>query len=716
MRRRLVLLLLLLPGLGSIGARAAAAQGVRGVVVLPDSATPARGILLTATDARGEIVARALSDARGEFELRVPRPTRVTLRALRVGYRPTVFGALDLGAAAITVRVVLQREAVQLASITVRRSDACRSRDDSRTRVADVWEEARKALLAAETQRDSDGLVAEWTQFDRQIDTTGRRVVDQAVHLTRAPSNRPFRSEAAALLAKDGYVVERDGEVIYYAPDADVLLSDSFAATHCFRLQAPPDEGSTLIGLQFRPVDGARARRDIEGTFWIDRTSAELRSLEFAFTNMPAAADRAEPGGRVEFTRLPDGEWLVSRWHIRMPELQRVAQSTTTNNRVSIVGSPIRWRGTKVVGGEITQVERSGAVIFRARGSSLLVRLRPPPDDPTLPLHGAVVRLDGTDYAAVTDSLGAARFPLVLAGQYRISAMTERMTSARAQPAQEEVEIAGDSVSSVSVRLPSSASRGPVIAGTSPSLVGTVPVMPPARITRLRTEVEFIVSDSTDRPLVGVELVATDAMRTVHRLRSDSLGRALLVDLPAGDMRVEARLPGYYLAVGTVRVAEGRTPAAVLLERTSGVVLDAVRIEADAAERLDRHRDFERRRRDRLATVSFSRADIERRGVVSTWQMLSTVSAVELLVGPDGVVPISRRVNSLDLVAGRNCYMRLAIDGVVLHDVPINLGQHLPPPTEIHGIEVFAGPASIPSEYAGDFRNMACGLIAVWTR
>jgi hypothetical protein len=715
MPRLFLSLLLFLLGFSSGGAREVAAQEVRGIVVLPDAATPARGILLTATDSRGDVVGRALSDARGEFHLRVSRPMRVTVRALRVGFRPTVYGVVELGASTVTMRVVLKADPVQLASITVRRSDACRARDDGRTRVAEVWEEARKALLVTGTERDG-ALIAEWTQYDRQVDTTGRRIVDQAVHLTRSPSNRPFRSQDAALLAKDGYVVERDGEVIYYAPDADVLLSDSFAATHCFRLAAPPEDAPWLIGLAFRPIEAARARRDIEGTFWVDRRTAELQSLEFAFTNMPAVSERAEPGGRVEFTRLPDGEWLVSRWHIRMPELQRVAPSTSASARLSVVSSPIRWRGTKVVGGEITQVERAGAVIYRAIGSALVVRLRPPPDDPTLPLQGTVVRLDGTDYLTVADSSGAARFPLVLAGKYRISAITEGMTTVRAQPAQQEVDVGGDSLSLVTLRLPSSASRGPVIAAHAAIAVGTVPLNAPVRIERIRTEVEFFVTDSTERPLAGVELVATDAMRTVYRLRSDSLGRALLVDLPTGDMRVEARSPGYYLAVGTVRVQPGRTPAAVLLERTSGVVLDAVRVEADAAEKRERHNDFERRRLDGLATASITRADIERRRVVSAWQMLSNVSAVELIVGPEGVVPISRRVNSMDLMGGQRCYMRLAIDGVVLHDVPINLGQHLPPPSEIHGIEVFAGPASIPHEYAGDFRNMACGLIAVWTR
>ena len=121
----------------------------------------------------------------------------------------------------------------------------------------------------------------------------------------RAPSERPFRSQDAAILARDGYAVEESGEVIYYAPDADVLLSDTFAATHCFQLTDAPPGQPGLIGLRFRPVEAARDRRDIEGTFWLDRASAELRSLDFTFTNLPGVAERVEPGGRVEFTRLP---------------------------------------------------------------------------------------------------------------------------------------------------------------------------------------------------------------------------------------------------------------------------------------------------------------------------------------------------------------------------------------------------------------------------
>jgi len=38
------------------------------------------------------------------------------------------------------------------------------------------------------------------------------------------------------------------------------------------------------------------------------------------------------------------------------------------------------------------------------------------------------------------------------------------------------------------------------------------------------------------------------------------------------------------------------------------------------------------------------------------------------------------------------------------------------PPSEIHGIEVYPGPSTIPAEYASMRRDAACGLIVIWTR
>lgn len=705
MSRRMAVSTMLLRALLLAGLPAAlSAQEIRALVVLPDSATPVRGVIVTATDARGAELARAVSDASGNARLTLARGGVVVVRALRVGYRPTALPPVTVAAAGtVDVRLVLGVESVSLAAITVRRSDVCRARENGGDRVAQVWEEARKALLVARTGGGGDPLVAEWTQYDRQFDSTGQRLLDQAIQRTRAPSERPFRSQDAAILARDGYAVEESGEVIYYAPDADVLLSDTFAATHCFQLTDAPPGQPGLIGLRFRPVEAARDRRDIEGTFWLDRASAELRSIDFTFTNLPAVAERVEPGGRVEFTRLPQGVWLVSRWWIRMPELERVRPGTVAGRRVSVVGSPIRLRGAKTVGGEITRVERDGETLFAAVGSALAVRVLPWAGDAPATAVGATVRVEGTDYEAVTDSSGLARFPLVLPGRYRVSVVTPPMAAARERPLQQEVTIAGDSVHALQQRLPF---RGP-----RQDAVGLGLVAAP----RLRSEVVFTVSDSAGRAIAGAELVAIDAARTTHRLRSDSTGRARLEELPAGEMRVEARFPGYHLATGIVTVEQGVTPAQVLLERIDGTQLGAVRVEAEADERA-RYSAFEQRRRAGVPTASITRADIERRGVVNAWQMLRNVSAIELIEGPEGVIPVSRRVQSMDLRSGLPCYMRLAIDGVLIPDTPVNLAHRLPAVGEIHGIEVFGGPARIPSEYAGDQRNMVCGLIVVWTR
>jgi hypothetical protein len=57
--------------------------------------------------------------------------------------------------------------------------------------------------------------------------------------------------------------------------------------------------------------------------------------------------------------------------------------------------------------------------------------------------------------------------------------------------------------------------------------------------------------------------------------------------------------------------------------------------------------------------------------------------------------------------------MPLGRDGLVLGP---EFGINEIPAVEIHGIEIYAGPATIPVEYRGSLANGTCGLIMVWTR
>jgi hypothetical protein len=88
-------------------------------------------------------------------------------------------------------------------------------------------------------------------------------------------------------------------------------------------------------------------------------------------------------------------------------------------------------------------------------------------------------------------------------------------------------------------------------------------------------------------------------------------------------------------------------------------------------------------------------------------------------------LPVSNRGMS----GGGQCFMMVMVDGVLMggdRDGLFDL-RSLPAPDEIHGIEVFAGAASIPVRYGGESGTPAvkpgvpqasksCGLIAVWTR
>ena len=104
-------------------------------------------------------------------------------------------------------------------------------------------------------------------------------------------------SKASASMMTDELKGKTLGEAdAFFAPDASVLLSPSFASTHCFGLVAPPPGREALIGIEFRPNAPRRGHPDIEGTFWLDRASAELRSLDFRYTELPAPTERAEPG------------------------------------------------------------------------------------------------------------------------------------------------------------------------------------------------------------------------------------------------------------------------------------------------------------------------------------------------------------------------------------------------------------------------------------
>lgn len=346
-------------------ARPAFAQRLRGQVVLPDSATRAAGIIVMVTDEKGALLARALTSERGDFDLALPGPGRVLVRALRIGFRPTLLPAIALAANETqTIRIILGAAAVTIATVNVRGESVCRIGRDSGQLVARLWEEARKALTASQLVTTRGRLLAHWTLYDSVTDRTGSVSLSGASRSNSGYSDRPFVSTSPDSLARFGYVVEeRDGTFTYWAPDADVLLSASFAELHCFHAEPPPAEHADWVGVAFRPARERRGLADIEGTLWLDRESAELRRLDFRYTGIPREYMEANVGGRVEFQRLSTGNWIVNRWVIWMPRARR---ETSFAPRGGIPQQQLVVTAILATGGLVTSVARGREVIYTA--------------------------------------------------------------------------------------------------------------------------------------------------------------------------------------------------------------------------------------------------------------------------------------------------------------------------------------------------------------
>jgi hypothetical protein len=337
-----------------------AAQQIRGQVVLSDSSSRAAGVIVVATDARGEIT-RTLSGLNGDFLLRLPHAGRFNVEALRIGYRPTALPPVMVAdGETSSVRIVLDDTPVTLAAVTVRGNNVCHISLDSGQAVAKIWQEARTAIAATQLSASEEPLVARWIVFDSLGDRTAKSMRSGRMTLYEGATTSVFESVSADSLERFGYVVENLGQLSFYAPDANVLLSDSFAGDHCFHSEPPPPEHADWIGVAFQPTNDRPGHTDVEGTLWLDRVSAELRLLEFRYTRLPAGLGIVQPRGMVEFLRLSSGNWIINRWTIRIPRVQKIAAT----KKVAALYAPT---AIQLKGGAVTEVRHVGIVLFRAK-------------------------------------------------------------------------------------------------------------------------------------------------------------------------------------------------------------------------------------------------------------------------------------------------------------------------------------------------------------
>ncbi len=395
------------------------AQRVRGIIS-SDGAVPISGAIILVTRDSDVVVARSLASADGRFVVTVPSPGGYRLRAIRLGFRPSAPLSLQVGPPGLDgVRISMTPVAVDLTGVVVEAERQCDVKPESSTIAFRAWESAQAALLSNVVAQEQHHLQLAITLYERTTTSDGSLVkLEQQTRSGNAFT--PFAAQLSpAEFVTRGYVEEDpEGAVTYRAPDATVILSPEFVDSHCFGVTRSERDHQGEIGLTFQPTSRQNRIADVRGTLWLDRSTSELRTLEWAYTHIADAAEAAGAGGRISFAQLRSGAWVVTEWSLRMPVVteQRAtdAYSSTLRSMPQRIEHVVHT--IQETGGFVASVRDDGEEVWAPAIVPRVVRVL---DGETgSPVPGALVTLRGVMGEMHADSMGRVRLPYLLPGPY----------------------------------------------------------------------------------------------------------------------------------------------------------------------------------------------------------------------------------------------------------------------------------------------------------
>ena len=400
------------------------AQRVSGVVRDSASGRGLPGAVVIMESARNETLARTLSDAEGRFSL--PLTSSATrLRVLRLGYRPRERDLSSIGVAAnLTFDVALFRVPTLLSAVSVIEQPSCPRADDGQAAMS-LWEQSRAALLASVVAREAKPARVTNLTYERALRPNDSLVVYQRTRSRSGQSTRSFvAARPPADMNRTGYTETGPAGLRFDIPDADVLLDESFAATHCFHVSRSESAHAGEVGLAFEPAPHRDELVDVRGVLWLDPSAPALRSLEFRYTHLDSAALEAGAGGTLHFQTMSNGVVAISDWMVMLPALEEnraTRRSLAMGTNGSLQPRSRRQRTKTVVqlhetGGVLLNATWPDSVEWRAPMATIAGRVRT--EGTGTPLSRTLVTIAGTTDSAVTDSSGRFEFSPVLAGRY----------------------------------------------------------------------------------------------------------------------------------------------------------------------------------------------------------------------------------------------------------------------------------------------------------
>ncbi len=278
---------------------------------------PIPGALVAVLDG-DRVLSEGLSTARGTSILTAPPGIyRVSVR--RIGFRPFVSEPVTLPFAG-ELLLTVQTDRVMLEAMVVSATARCGPVTRDAETLSAVWDEISKALRSSQlTLADLAGMGIMRT-YRREVGIYGNILANDTA-VKKITNGRPFGAINPDALATLGYLRgSASSGWEYFGPDEAVLLSTSFAETHCFKVVRDHRKRAGQIGVAFEPAPNHR-QSDIKGVLWVDEKTAELDDVRFTFVNA-GVLSRFEPGGFTRFHRAPSGAWVVNEWQLRMPRVE----------------------------------------------------------------------------------------------------------------------------------------------------------------------------------------------------------------------------------------------------------------------------------------------------------------------------------------------------------------------------------------------------------
>ncbi|HEX6316389.1 MAG TPA: carboxypeptidase-like regulatory domain-containing protein [Gemmatimonadaceae bacterium] len=390
-------------------------QVIRGTVATEGVGAPVRGAVVTLLDAGGNAAGRrVLTENDGSFAMRAPSAGTWMLEVRAIGYSPRRTAARPVATGETVVeRIVLRQVATRLATLRVEARSACRRAGEFDAVTSEVWDDVWAALAAAELAREQRLVRAEVFVYTRELDVATGLVMHEERGVASVLDESPFRTAPAAELTTLGFWRSSPvAGVEFHGLDAGTIISPEFLAGHCFNLVRRDSAATALVGLAFRPVN-SRARADVQGLLWLDADTRVLRTLEFTYTGLQLRGPAA--GGRLGFTRLPNGVLIDDSWVLQHPFEKTRGVGTQRTGTAAAPDAAVRAGTTLRVGGGFVLADSARWKQF-ATVTGTVHRGAAPADAVSVELLGAGQRV-------VTDSSGQFLIQDILPGTYEMRLM-----------------------------------------------------------------------------------------------------------------------------------------------------------------------------------------------------------------------------------------------------------------------------------------------------